>query len=70
MTFKVDILTKEASKMKIIAIRDDFNEGPAKRPDLVDVLFAAGIVEQNEKYVLYVGVSDAEVQTIEVVEPF
>ena len=70
MTFKVDILSKEASKMKIIAIRDDFNEGPAKRPDLVDVLFAAGIVEQNEKYVLYVGVSDAEVQTIEVVEPF
>lgn len=71
MTFKVDISTKKASPMKIIATRSEFNPGPSKRDDLIDVLFSAGLVQKNEDlYELYVGVSDAEVQKIEVISPF
>ncbi|VEU82419.1 DUF1861 family protein [Acholeplasma hippikon] len=71
MTFKVDIKTKKASPMKIIAVRDNFNPGPSKRPDLVDVLFSAALVKKNDEvYTLFVGVSDAEIQTIEVTNPF
>jgi len=71
MTFKVDVATKKASPMKLIAVRSNFNPGPAKRNDLIDVLFSGGLVPVNKhKYVLYVGVSDAEIQTIEVENPF
>lgn len=71
MTFKVDIHTLKASPMRIIAVRKNFNPGPSKRDDLIDVLFSAALVkEKDDKYRLYVGVSDAEVQTIEVLNPF
>lgn len=71
MTFKVDVTTKKASPMKLIAQRSNFNPGPAKRIDLVDVLFSGGLVPvNNDKYILYVGVSDAEIQTIEIEKPF
>lgn len=71
MTFKVDIHTLKASPMRIIAVRKNFNPGPSKRDDLIDVLFSAALVkEKDDKYMLYVGVSDAEVQTIEVLNPF
>jgi len=71
MTFKVDIIKKIASPMKIIAIRDNFNPGPSKRDDLIDVLFSAAIIPiKDELYELYVGVSDAEIQKIEVKNPF
>lgn len=71
MTFKVDIRTKQASPMKLIAAREHFNPGPSKRDDLIDVLFSAALVPlKKNTYTLYVGVSDAEVQTIEVSNPF
>ena len=71
MTFKVDVETKKASSMNLIAERSNFNPGPAKRNDLVDVLFSGGLVPVDaHKYILYVGVSDAEIQTIEVIDPF
>src|SRR5690554_8216525 len=71
ITFKVDVTTKKVSPMKLIAQRSNFNPGPAKRIDLVDVLFSGGLVPvNNDKYILYVGVSDAEIQTIEIEKPF
>lgn len=71
MTFKIDIRTGIPSPMKIIAKRDNFNPGPSKRPDLVDVLFSGALVKKNKNvYQLYVGVSDAEIQTIDVEDPF
>jgi hypothetical protein len=71
MTFKVNLLTKKASPMKMIAKREDFLEGPAKREDLYDVLFSAALSHiQGDLYKLYCGVSDVEIQTIEVVSPF
>lgn len=71
MTFTVDTRTKQASPMKLIAAREQFNPGPSKRQDLIDVLFSAALVPLSKNtYTLYVGVSDAEVQTIEVTNPF
>lgn len=71
MTFCIDPITREYSDMKIIAERANLHPGPAKRDDLEDVLFSAGLVRHgNNKATLYTGVSDVEVQSIEVVDPF
>ncbi|KHE67398.1 DUF1861 family protein [Halobacillus sp. BBL2006] len=57
--------------MKIIATRNDFPSGEAKRKDLVDVLFSGGIIQLKDgKAELYVGVSDAEAHKIRIPDPF
>jgi hypothetical protein len=71
MTFAFDPITRVHSHMKVIASRDMFPEGAAKRPDLVDVLFSGGIVRMNDGIArLYTGVSDAEGHTIDIPDPF
>lgn len=57
-------------ELKVIAARYQLQEGPAKRPDLVDVLFPSGIIQRNGYTRLYVGVSDAEAHWIEIEDPF
>ena len=57
--------------MKIIAVRSDFPEGPAKRPDLVDVIFSGGLIRKDHGLAdLYVGASDKEAYCIEITDPF
>lgn len=58
------------SSMKIIAVRDNFEDGPAKRPDLRDVIFSGGLLIENEEAQLYCGVSDAEGHMITIRNPF
>lgn len=70
MSFILDPLTGEYTDAKIIAERADFVEGPSKRPDLEDVLFSGGILLKGSKAELYVGVSDCEVQKIQIQNPF
>ncbi len=70
MVFVVNPETREYTDMKIIAERREFLDGPSKREDLRDVLFSAGIVLDGAKAVLYTGVSDVEVQYIEIDNPF
>ncbi|MBD5460882.1 MAG: DUF1861 family protein [Lachnospiraceae bacterium] len=70
MAFVFDPVTREYTEPKILAERKEFLPGPSKRPDLVDVLFSGGIVRAGEETVLYVGVSDCEVQNIVVSDPF
>lgn len=70
MAFTLNPVNLNYSAMKIIAIRDDFLDGEAKRDDLKDVIFSAGIENDNGKYLLYVGVSDVECQVIEIENPF
>lgn len=71
MVYLFDPVTKKASKVKIIAVRDDIPEGDAKRPDLKDVLFSGGIIRnQNGTAELYLGVSDAEAYKIIIEDPF
>lgn len=70
MTFVFDPVTREYTAPRILAERKEFLAGPSKRPDLEDVLFSGGILPEGERAVLYVGVSDCEVQNIVVPNPF
>lgn len=55
---------------KIIASRDQFLHGPAKRPDLMDVIYSAGLVRCDGVTRLYAGVSDTEAHWIDIPDPF
>ncbi|TJY42356.1 DUF1861 family protein [Cohnella pontilimi] len=71
MTFAFDPATRTHSRLKLIASRDMFPEGPAKRPDLEDVLFSGGLVRiEGGSARIYTGVSDAEAHTIVIPDPF
>lgn len=68
--FCFDYHTGEYSPMKIIAIRNNFQEGPSKRPDLKDVIFSGGLIRKNGKADLFCGVSDAQGHMITISDPF
>lgn len=71
MAFTVDPKTGHASAPRIIARRDDFPSGPAKRPDLVDVIFSGGLVRHTDgTATLYAGLSDAEAGWLRLLDPF
>jgi hypothetical protein len=71
MVFSVNPRTGAASPPEIIACRADFPQGPAKRPDLVDVMFSGGLVRHGEgTATLYAGLSDAEAGSILLPDPF
>ncbi|WML55116.1 DUF1861 family protein [Neobacillus sp. PS3-12] len=72
MAFALDPETAEVSDIRIICARKYFQPGPAKRPDLVDVVFSGGLVRNVDegKAVLYAGISDAEAQKIVIDDPF
>lgn len=71
IVFTYDPVTNRITAMEIIATRSDFLEGPAKRPDLYDVLFSGGLKRtDNGKAELYVGVSDAEAHMAIIPDPF
>jgi hypothetical protein len=71
MTFAFDPATRVHSPPKMILSRDMFPEGPAKRPDLEDVLFSGGLVRiDGGSARVYTGVSDAEAHTIVIPDPF
>ena len=69
--FAMNPVTRECSDMKIIACRDDFPAGDAKRPDLMDVLFSGGLIRHGDGMAtLYCGVSDAEAHRLRLPDPF
>lgn len=71
MVFALDPQTGEHSDIQLIAARTDFLEGPAKRPDLADVVFSGGLIRKKDGTAdLYAGVSDAEAQRISMPDPF
>jgi len=71
MVFCVDPRTGRATSPEIIASRSDFPDGPAKRPDLVDVMFSGGLVRHgNGTATLYAGLSDAEAGQVLLPDPF
>lgn len=70
-TFTYNWKTGETSPMKIIAERRHFPQGPAKRPDLDDVIFAGGLVRRDDgKAELYCGLSDTEAGYLVIKDPF
>ncbi|MCI1209807.1 MAG: DUF1861 family protein [Treponema sp.] len=71
MAFVLDPATgKILKEPSIIAERQDLLPGPSKRADLVDVLFPGGCILEGDKATLYLGVGDAEVQTVTIENPF
>ncbi|WP_123043453.1 DUF1861 family protein [Cohnella candidum] len=71
MAFGFDPATRQSSPLKLLAERSMFPEGPAKRPDLQDVLFSGGLVRMEDgNACMYTGVSDAESHTIVIEDPF
>lgn len=72
MTFVVDPATGEHTAPRIIATRSDMTtEAFGKRPDLVDVLFTAGITRHGDgTATLYTGVSDCQAWCAEIDDPF
>ncbi|MBI5833958.1 MAG: DUF1861 family protein [Armatimonadetes bacterium] len=60
MVFAVDPDTLATTPVRIIATRAQFPPGPAKRPDLVDVVFSGGLQRHwDGTATLFAGVSDA-----------
>ncbi|MFD0049403.1 DUF1861 family protein [Actinomycetes bacterium NPDC127524] len=71
MVFALNPETSEISDMELIATRSDFLPGPAKRPDLSDVVFSGGLVRKPDGTAdIYAGISDAEAQRITINDPF
>lgn len=71
MAFRFDPSTERHTPVRIIARRSDLLPGPAKRPDLEDVLFSGGLERDGRgQAILYTGVSDAEIQCLSIPDPF
>lgn len=71
MVFAVDPETCRSTPLRIIAMRSQFPAGPAKRPDLVDVIFSGGMLRNwDGTATLFAGISDAETAYLTMADPF
>ena len=71
MVFCANPRTGRATAPEIIAQRADFPAGPAKRPDLADVMFSGGLVRHGDgAATLYAGLSDAQAGHARLPDPF
>ena len=71
MVFSVDAATGVASPLRIIAQRGMFPPGPAKRGDLVDVIFSGGLLRHGDgTATLFAGISDVESAYVRLPDPF
>ncbi len=70
MAFAIDPQTGRTDPVRIIATRSQFPNGPAKRADLVDVIFAGGLVRHwDGTATLFAGLSDAEAGYARIPDP-
>ncbi len=71
MSFIYDPFTHSTTPMKIIATREDFPKGEAKKPELEDVVFPGGMIRHKDGYAtLYAGLSDAQAGCVVLKDPF
>ncbi len=76
MVFEFNPKDFQFSNMRIVALRKDFPPGPAKRPELEDIIMPGGLqkIENEphylEKVQLYCGLSDTQAGKIEILNPF
>lgn len=71
MVFAFDPKTRQATEVKIICERSDFQPGAYKRIDLIDVVFMGGLVRHpNQTATIYTGLSDAESHMAVIPDPF
>lgn len=71
MAFVLDTATGRPGPLQVIATRDDFPPGPAKRPDLSDVIFPGGLLRHRDgTATIYAGLSDARAGRATIPDPF
>lgn len=71
MAFRLNPENGNATPPRIIARRDEFPAGSAKRPDLADVVFSGGLVRQPAGSArLYAGLGDTEAGWLDLPDPF
>jgi hypothetical protein len=71
MVFTVDPADGAATPPRIIADRSLFPDGPAKRPDLADVIFSGGLTRHwDGTATLFAGVGDAGAAYLRIPDPF
>ncbi|UNK20271.1 DUF1861 family protein [Paenibacillus sp. N3/727] len=71
MVFALDPATGQFSDIELIAVRNKFLPGAAKRSDLEDVVFSGGLVRNGDgTATLYAGISDAEAHRLTIADPF
>jgi hypothetical protein len=71
IVFSLNPITGEHSEIELITTHSNFLPGPAKRTDLIDVVFSGGLLRNKDQTVdLYVGTSDAEAHRITIPDPF
>lgn len=72
ITFIFNYHTFQVADMRIVATRDDFPAGPAKTPELKDVIFPGGLrkITGSNEVELYCGVSDVQAGRIKIKNPF
>ena len=71
VSFCVNPDTREVTDVKMIACRESFPEGPAKKPGLKNVVFSAGIIDNKDGTVdLYAGLNDCQVGKCTIPNPF
>lgn len=70
ISFIFSPLDRTFKDFKIIATRDQFPDGHAKRADLQDVIFSSGLARGLEGTKLYAGLSDAEAHWMLIPDPF
>lgn len=71
MVFTVDPTDGVATPPRIIADRSQFPVGPAKRPDLADVIFSGGLTRHwDGTATLFAGIGDAEAAYLRIRDPF
>ncbi len=59
-----------ATRIKIIAVRNNFPEVPAKRPDLKDLIFPGGLVQEDQGATFFAELSDTEAEVVRIKDPF
>lgn len=70
ISFCFDISEKRAFNFKILFTRDDLPFGEAKDPFLYNVIFPGGIMKQEKKFKISIGVGDYEAYEVVLKNPF
>ncbi|QZA34176.1 DUF1861 family protein [Hydrogenibacillus sp. N12] len=71
LVFRFDPETRRYWDVRVIAERENFLPGPAKRDDLTNVVFPGGLVRRPDGWAeLYAGVSDVGAQKLILPDPF
>lgn len=68
--FRFNVMTRQATPLRIISSRDDLQPGESKRDDLRDVIFPGGLIRDGQRHLLFCGANDCEVHWRELADPF